>query len=214
MKREDINRIWLISDTHLGVRSNSREWMDIIEDYFRNFFIPLLQKEGRPGDVVVHCGDVFDSRQSINLYVLNKGINIFEDIAKIMPIYMIIGNHDIFMKYTNDINSLKVFRHVENITIFEKPTHVMFGNKKMFFLPWVEKHDEIKEIIQNPENASDVLFCHTDIRGLSFNRFTKIEEGTEAEVFKAHKRVYYMTFNPMRKLNSKMITPQSFYDIN
>jgi hypothetical protein len=66
----------------------------------------------------------------------------------------------------------------------------MFGKKKMFFLPWVEKHEEIKEIIQDPKNASDVLFCHTDIRGLSFNRFTKIEEGTEAEVFKSHKRVY------------------------
>ena len=134
MQRINAKRIWLISDTHLGVRSNSREWMDIIEDYFRNFFIPLLEKEGKPGDVVVHCGDVFDSRQSINLYVLNKGISIFEDIAKIMPIYMIIGNHDIFMKYTNEINSLKVFRNVENITVFEEPTHRMFSDKKMFFL--------------------------------------------------------------------------------
>ena len=202
MQRINAKRIWLISDTHLGVRSNSREWMDIIEDYFRNFFIPLLEKEGKPGDVVVHCGDVFDSRQSINLYVLNKGISIFEDIAKIMPIYMIIGNHDIFMKYTNEINSLKVFRNVENITVFEEPTHMMFSDKKMFFLPWVEKHEEIKEIIKDPKNASDVLFCHTDIRGLSFNRFTKIEEGTEAEVFKGHKRVYSGHIHYAQKTNN------------
>ena len=66
-------RVFLISDTHFGIRSNSREWMDIIESYFYDFFIPLLKKEGRPGDIIVHCGDTFDSRQSLNLYILNKG---------------------------------------------------------------------------------------------------------------------------------------------
>jgi len=190
MERIRAKRIWLISDTHLGVRSNSREWMDVIEDYFRGFFIPLLKKEYKPGDVLIHAGDVFDSRQSINLYVLNKGIEIFEEISSILPVYMIIGNHDIFMKYTNEINSLKVFKNVENITVFEKPTHMMFGSKKIFFLPWVEKHEEIKEILNDPKNISDVLICHTDIRGLSFNRFTKIEDGAEAEVFKGYGRVY------------------------
>jgi DNA repair exonuclease SbcCD nuclease subunit len=61
----DAKRIWLVSDTHLGVRSNSREWMDNIESYFREFFMPTIKKHYQPGDVVVHCGDVFDSRQSI-----------------------------------------------------------------------------------------------------------------------------------------------------
>ena len=70
--QQHVRRVWMITDTHFGVRSNSREWMDIIDDYFKNTFIPLLKKESKPGDVLVHCGDVFDSRQSINLYVLNK----------------------------------------------------------------------------------------------------------------------------------------------
>lgn len=192
----------MITDTHLGVRSNSREWMNIIEDYFRNFFIPLLQKEGKPEDVVVHCGDVFDSRQSINLYVLNKGVTIFEDIAKIMPLYMMIGNHDIFMKYTNDINSLKVFRNVENLTVIEKPMHMMFGDKKIFFLPWLNKTETIKELVQDPKNTSDVLFCHMDIRGLSFNRFTKIEEGVETEIFKSYNRVYCGHIHYAQKRNN------------
>ena len=190
MVRPEVKRIWMISDTHLGVRSNSREWMDIIEDYFRNFFIPLLRRESRPGDVLVHSGDVFDSRQSINLYVLNKGIELFEEIASFMPVYMIIGNHDIFMKYTNEINSLKVFKNVENIHVFEEPTHVFMGKKKVFFLPWVEKHEDLKNIVNDPVNAADILFCHTDIQGLSFNRFTKIEEGNEIETFRGYKKVY------------------------
>ena len=60
-------RIWMISDTHLGCRSNSVLWLTIIEDYFFNFFIPLAKAEYKEGDILYHLGDVFDNRQSINL---------------------------------------------------------------------------------------------------------------------------------------------------
>jgi len=178
----------MISDTHLGVRSNSREWMDIIEDYFKNSFIPLLKKEARPGDILIHCGDVFDSRQSINLYVMNKGLEIFEEINNIMPIYMIIGNHDIFMKYSNDINSLKMFKHMPDMHIFEKPTLAQLGPKKALFMPWVDSHEEFMEIAS--KHTGDIMFCHTDIRGMSFNKFVKIEEGADGDKFSNFQRVY------------------------
>jgi DNA repair exonuclease SbcCD nuclease subunit len=185
----EAKRVWLISDTHFGVRSNSREWMDIIEDFFTQQFIPLLKKEGRPGDIVVHCGDTFDSRQSINLYVMNKAIHIMEQITEIMPMYTIVGNHDIFMKYSNEINSMKIFKHLDNFTVFEKPTMVNASGKKLFFLPWVEEHDELQEIVKDPKNSADIMFCHTDVKGISFNRYVKIEEGTDVDAFSGFHRV-------------------------
>jgi len=187
----DAKRVWLVSDTHFGVRSNSREWMDIMENFFMNQFIPLLKEHGRPGDIVVHCGDTFDSRQSINLYVMNKAIHIMEAITNIMPVYTIVGNHDIFMKYSNEINSMKIFKHMSNITVFEEPTMVeTLSGKKMFFLPWVEDHHDLSDIVKDPANSADVMFCHADVKGLSFNRYTKIEEGNDVEIFVGYNRVY------------------------
>ena len=183
-------RIWFVSDTHFGVRSNSREWMDIIESYFYDFYIPLLKREYKPGDILVHCGDTFDSRQSINLYVLNKGQAIIEALSEIMPVYIIIGNHDIFMKYSNEINSMKIFKHMNNVTIFEEPQKVNFGSKTGMFLPWVEEHSDLAEFVKNPKNNADILFCHTDVKGISFNRYVKVEEGTDAESFQQFGRVY------------------------
>jgi DNA repair exonuclease SbcCD nuclease subunit len=188
MIKIDAKRIWLISDTHLGVRSNSREWMDTIEQYFKEFMIPTLKKEYKPGDILIHCGDVFDSRQSINLYVMNKGLEIFEEINKIMPVYMIIGNHDIFMKYSNEINSLKMFKHIPGITIFEKPTMAQLGSKTALFMPWVDSHEEFMEIAS--KHSGDIMFCHTDIRGMTFNKFVKIEEGVDGDKFSNFQRVY------------------------
>lgn len=190
MVKIDAKRIWLISDTHLGVRTNSREWMDVIDDFFKKKFIPLLQKEAKPGDVLIHCGDVFDSRQSINLYVLNKGLEIFEEINKIMPVYMIVGNHDIFMKYSNEINSLKIFKHMSGIHIFEEPTLAQLGPKKALFMPWVDSSDEFADIVNRPGNKADIMFCHTDIKGMSFNKFVKIEEGNDPDKFSHFDRVY------------------------
>jgi len=192
MKQISARRIWMITDTHLGVRSNSREWMTIIEEFFKNQLFPTLREHGRPGDILVHCGDTFDSRQSINLYVMNKGLDIFEELASIMPVYTIVGNHDIFMKYSNEINSMKLFKHLPNIHVYEEPVTLKSTEteKTLFFLPWVEDHDELVSIIQNPLNFADVLFCHTDVKGVSFNRHVKIEEGAEAESFSGYHRVY------------------------
>jgi DNA repair exonuclease SbcCD nuclease subunit len=183
-------RIWLITDTHFGVRSNSREWMNMIEDYFNNFFIPLLKKEYRPGDILIHCGDTFDSRQSLNIYVLNKAQEIFENISDILPVYIIVGNHDIFLKYSNEINSMKVFKHMKNITVFEQPQRINFGSKTGMLLPWVEDHEELTTFVQNPANKADILFCHADVKGVSFNRHVKIEEGTDAISFQQYDKVY------------------------
>ena len=80
-----MGRIWLISDTHIGCRSNSVLWLSLIEDYFFNFFIPLVKKEYRPGDVLYHLGDVFDNRQSINLAAQHLGIRVFEELSTIFP---------------------------------------------------------------------------------------------------------------------------------
>ena len=188
--RIEANRIWLISDTHLGVRSNSREWMENIESYFREFFIPLVKENYKKGDVLVHCGDVFDSRQSINLYVMNKGIEIFEDLSKVLPVYMIIGNHDIFLKSNNEINSLKLFKNSPGITVFEEPQKVHFGKKTALMMPWRDGPEAEAEVLNNPDNFADLVFCHTDIRGFTFNRTQKVEEGIETDTFTNYKKVY------------------------
>lgn len=182
------NRVWMISDTHLGVRSNSREWMESIEGYFYEYLIPIIQKNYQPGDILVHCGDIFESRQSINLYVLNKALEIFEKLSEVLPVYMIVGNHDIFMKYSNAVNSLKIFKRFNNITVYETATEAIIGNTPVVFMPWCDTHEQEAEILA--KYSGDILFCHTDVKGFSFNNIQKIDGGNEIESFEKFKRVY------------------------
>ena len=45
------NRIFLLSDTHFGVRNNSIEWLENQLDFFYNFYIPFLKNNVQKNDV-------------------------------------------------------------------------------------------------------------------------------------------------------------------
>lgn len=181
-------RAWIISDTHFGVRNSSQEWLEIMKDYFQNFFLPLLRREGKPGDFVLHCGDVFDSRHSLNLLVMNEAIGIFEEMAKIMPVTIFLGNHDIYRKDSNEVNSVKVLKWIPGITIHEEPVVLDVANNKILLMPWRKSVEAEVECVVSHD--ADYLFCHTDVKGLRFNKYTEVEEGLDLNLMKKFKKVY------------------------
>ena len=75
---KEVKRIWVLGDMHLGVRSNSMEWLQIQKDFYEKQFIPHLKANIKEGDILVQVGDAFDNRQSINLKVLHYAIDLFE----------------------------------------------------------------------------------------------------------------------------------------
>jgi len=206
----NIKRVIFITDTHLGVRNNSNDWIDIHDDYFKNWFIPLCKKIYRPGDCLVHLGDVYDSRQSLNLRVLNLGIEIFEDLSAIFKdgIFIICGNHDIYGKNTNEVNSLKSLKWIPGIKIYEEPESIQLGNRKIFLMPWRKDHDAERETLMTVKEPHDYMFCHTDLKGLMFNKFVRIDAGLDYADMDKFERVYSghihysQTFGKMRMLGS------------
>jgi calcineurin-like phosphoesterase family protein len=210
MKKIDAKRIWFITDTHLGVRNSSEDWINIHRNYFYEWFIPLVKKNYREGDILMHLGDVYDSRQSLNLKVLNLGIEIFEDLSEIFKngIFIICGNHDIFGRNTNEINSLKSLKWIPKVKIFEEPETIQFGPKKVFLMPWRKDHDAERETLMTVKEPHDYMFCHTDLKGLMFNKFVRIDAGLDYADMDKFERVYSghihysQTFGKMRMLGS------------
>jgi DNA repair exonuclease SbcCD nuclease subunit len=183
-----VKRIFIISDTHFGVRNNSTEWLEIQKDYFRHFFIPLLKREGREGDIVIHSGDTFDSRHSLNLLVMNEGARIMKEISEIMPLVIILGNHDIYRRNSNEVNSVKMLDWLPNIEVYEEPALVKMSGERILLMPWRFSYEESSKCIS--ENPADYLFCHTDVQGMKFNKYTEITDGLDANTFKDFKKVY------------------------
>ena len=169
------DRIWIITDLHFGVRSNSLEWLEIQKDYFENWFMPILKKKKKDNDILFVLGDIFDNRQSINTLVQNTVIDIFENLGKILPVYIILGNHDTFRKSTNDINSLKILNYLENVQVFEEPEFLEFDTTTGLLMPWRKNAYTEKECLEKHGDCN-YIFSHTGISGFYFNRYIKMDD--------------------------------------
>ncbi len=187
-----MKRIFMISDTHLGCRSNSVLWLNIIEDYFFNFFIPFAKENYKPGDVLFHLGDVFDNRQSLNLAAQNLGIRVFEELSNIFPeIHIIVGNHDIMKKNSNDISSVDCLKYIPNVKVHKEPYIINYPDAKCLLMPWRRNAEHEKETIEQ-YNDIDYLFCHSETQGVQTNPNTRHlhEGGNPVNLFEKFKRVY------------------------
>lgn len=158
-------KIYMTGDTHFGLSAahNLNKWMKIQFGYFYDQFIPYLEKHVKEGDILIHGGDLFDDRSNIPIIILNKVEQLLIDLGKILPVHIIVGNHDLYNRVDTSVNTPKLFRHIPNVNIYEKP-HVLYRNdKKIVLIPWVERRvDLIKEI---QSNQGDYLFCHSDLNG-------------------------------------------------
>ena len=182
-------RIWMISDTHFGIKGNSLEWLEIQKNYFYEFLLPLIRKEYKPGDIFILAGDLFDNRQNINVLVNNTVLEIIEELKQYFDdVYILVGNHDIYRKNSNDINSIKQFNYLDKVHVIEEPTVIRKQETDILLMPWRINHEEEKKCVQ--EYTADYLFCHTDVQGMSFNKFVKIEKGNSADTYKKFKKVF------------------------
>jgi DNA repair exonuclease SbcCD nuclease subunit len=181
-------RIFMISDLHFGVRANSIEWIENQLNFFYNFYIPYLKENKKDGDILFVLGDWFDNRQLLDINVMNKSIDLIFDLADIMPVYFMTGNHDIYKKNDTDVNSLAAFRFIPNVTIFEDPLVITNGNSKILVLPWIGNGEREESYAKS--NKSDYIFAHTDIAGFKYDNGFQIKKGARLQKLPGVKRLY------------------------
>ena len=159
-------KIFLIGDTHIGLGypNTTDKWHKVHIEYFREFLIPLLKREVRDGDIIVHLGDLFDNRNIIPINLLNYGMDIVEEISKIAPLHIIIGNHDLYSKSASEINSVRPFKYIPNVEIYDSPRVIEYNNVKILMMPYIEKRKDQIKVIEENKNC-DYLFCHSDLNG-------------------------------------------------
>jgi metallophosphoesterase superfamily enzyme len=98
-------KIALITDTHFGARGDHAAFDKHFKKFYEQSFFPTLDQRGIRN--VIHLGDMFDRRKYINYLTLNNCREYFFDPLRDRKIKLdvIVGNHDVFYKNTNSINS-------------------------------------------------------------------------------------------------------------
>ena len=177
-------KIALIADCHFGIKKSDAVFMESQLRFFREQFIPEL-KAANIKDIFI-LGDVFDTRQTINVQTINIVIDLFRNILKDFNINIIVGNHDMYMTTTTDINSLKMLDILPNVTVYEKQTVLTINNKTILLQPWIIDYSTYVLT-----EHYDYAFMHADIIGFDQGGGRLSESGLMAkELLKKVDAVY------------------------
>lgn len=186
-------RIFLTSDWHIGIyQLNLTKWIKRQEEFIYDFFIPLIKKEMKPGDILIHLGDLYDNRSYIDIKAMNFAEKVVSDISDIIPFHLIVGNHDMYNKSSGDINSVNLFKYMKNVKVYNSPTVLDLNGKKCVLMPWINSTKKQIEII-NKFKPADYLFCHSDLNGckMHMNSVSHMsKDRIDLKHFRAFNKVY------------------------
>ena len=182
-------KVAIITDTHYGCRKGSKFIHDYFELFYKNIFFPTLKEYGV--ETVIHMGDTFDSRKSIDYQSLEWAKRVVFDPLMEYNVHMIIGNHDVYYKNTNDVNSPDLLlQKYSNIKTYSKATEVNIGGLDILFLPWINQENETETYQLIKETRSKCAMGHLELQGFRVNRQIIMEHGTDSKLFEKFERVY------------------------
>jgi DNA repair exonuclease SbcCD nuclease subunit len=158
--------MFLVGDTHIGLGypNSVDRWHRVHQQYFSEFLLPLLRREVREGDVIVHLGDLFDNRNVIPINLMVFGMTVVEEMAALAPLHIILGNHDCWHKSSSEINSIRPFRWIPGVTLHESPAAVELAGRRLLMMPYVERRTDQLQIMDG-HRGCDYLLCHSDLSG-------------------------------------------------
>jgi predicted phosphodiesterase len=182
-------KVCVISDTHYGFKKGSKIFQDYFEAFYSEVFFPKLEELNI--DTIIHIGDVFDNRKIIDYNALNWSKRVvFEPLRK-YKVHMVIGNHDVYYKNTNKLNSPELLLDsYDNIQIYNNATDISIDGLSISLIPWItaDNQDEVFEFIKN--TSSDVCFGHLELSGFKVTKELSMEEGMSKSIFNKYKRVF------------------------
>lgn len=178
-------KVAILNDTHCGVRNSSEIMMDYQEEFYRDVFFPYLEEHGIKK--ILHLGDYYENRTSINFKALEHNRKIFLEVLREKGIHMDIipGNHDVYYKNTNKLNALKELlgHYMAEVNIIEKPTVVNYDGLKVALLPWINQENEEKtsKFIRNCK--ADICGAHLELQGFEMQAGIECTHGQDAKLF-------------------------------
>jgi len=182
-------KVAIITDTHYGCRKGSKLFQDYFEAFYKNIFFPKLEEEGIT--IVLHLGDAFDSRKSIDYQSLEWTKRVVLDPLSKYDVHMLVGNHDAYYKNTNSVNSPGLLlQNYSNIKTYSDPEVVKIGNLNTLFIPWICADNEEKTLRLIKKSGCKIAMGHLELNGFEAYRGHTMDDGMDSVVFDGFVKVF------------------------
>lgn len=182
-------KVAIITDTHWSSRKSSRLFHDYFELFYKNIFFPTLEKEGIT--TVIHMGDAFDNRKSIDLWGLEWTKRVVLDPLSKYQVHLVTGNHDVYFRNTNEVNSPELLlKDYPNVKTYSNPTEIRVDNLDILLLPWICQDNKDQSLKMIEKTKAKVAMGHLELCGFRVNRQIVMEHGLDSNIFEKFSKVF------------------------
>lgn len=178
-------KIFLVSNIHFGYKKIQKDQFS----YLKDRIIPYIKENYNDGDIFVHGGNIFNNRNTVNMDIINKTMDVFEELSNIIPIYIIKSENDelssLILNRINNINIIDDIKTINNITLstYKKDINDIEKNDIIVF-----NHDYINniEFYKNILKKFKIVICtHYDDMNIKDDNIINI--GSPYQLNKEHK---------------------------
>lgn len=151
-------KIAMFTDIHWGCKNNSIQHNNDCTDFIDWFVKGVVENKC---DAICFMGDWFENRNAINVQTLNKsfaGLEKLDDLG--LPIYFVIGNHDLYHRSNRAEFSTFHFSKFKNVVLVSEATQV--GD--MMFFPYLFKDEYPATAALIASKKPKYVFGHFEFR--------------------------------------------------
>ncbi len=181
-----------VSDLHFGVRANSAIFLDNQERFYREVFFPRLEEEGIK--TIINLGDTWENRTALNPVTFKRAREFyFDEIERRgMKQIMIMGNHDVHYRSTNDVNLIEFLEKMypESVKIVRKPMVMNMDGVKFGLIGWINKENLAESLEWLETVDADFIGGHFEINDFEMTKGHVATHGFDRKMFKRFEHVY------------------------
>jgi len=149
------------TDLHVGAKSNSQQHNQDCVDYIDWFCNNV--KADADIDYICFVGDWHEVRSAINVFTLKYSYEIATKVNDLgLPVYFIIGNHDLYHRNNRDIYSVVPFHEFSNFNIIDEPTVMEHIGDGVLMCPYLF-HEEYPKLVEY--NKIPMWVGHFEFKG-------------------------------------------------
>lgn len=168
--RKKLKKAAMMTDIHFGKKSNSEQHnQDCIN--FISWFCEQVKNDPEI-DHIVCLGDWHENRSALNISTLHYSYNGAKMLNSLgLPVFLIVGNHDLYYRHTRELHSLFHFESLSNFNIIKEPYVCEDTHEKTLFCPYMF-HDEYPSLA-NYLNIP-IWFGHFEFQGFVITGYNNV----------------------------------------
>lgn len=188
------------TDIHFGKKANSvvhnQDCLDFI-----TWFCTEVKKDPEI-DHIMFLGDWNETRSALNIETLNfsyQGAKMLDRMG--MPVFFVVGNHDLYHRHTREIHSVVPFNEFKNFHVIDEPTIVDdIGNGGTLICPYLF-HEEYSDLVKYLNY--ETWWGHFEFQGFMVTGYGVImPTGPDPRNFKGPKHIFSGHFHKRQSNNN------------